>query len=67
MFTIYSTEIGPATMFIPRNSPSVDEWEYFLLSNHISLYMRPADNLENIFEPILIVCFERIASAWSIG
>ena len=67
MLTIYSTEIGPATMFIPRNAPSVDEWEYFLLSNHITLHMRPVDKLENIFEPILIVCFNRSASALSIG
>ncbi|KZV70689.1 acetyl-CoA synthetase-like protein [Peniophora sp. CONT] len=55
-----STEIGPATMFIPRDPPSVDEWEYFVLSNHINLHMRPADNLQNVFEPILVptdLCF----------
>lgn len=42
-------------MFIPRDRPSSDEWEYFVFSNHTSFYMRPAENLPNLFQPILMV------------
>ncbi|KAJ7285201.1 hypothetical protein C8J57DRAFT_1217479 [Mycena rebaudengoi] len=49
-----STEVGPATMFIPRDSPPADEWEYFKLSNHVTVAMKPREDLYNIFEPILI-------------
>jgi hypothetical protein len=42
-------------MFIPHGSPSADEWEYFVFSNHISFHMRPVETLENVFEPVLMV------------
>ncbi|KAJ7171136.1 acetyl-CoA synthetase-like protein [Mycena filopes] len=55
-----STEIGPATMFVPRDPPPPDQWDYFRISNHITFYMKPREGLENVFEPILIpteTCF----------
>ncbi|KAJ7732697.1 acetyl-CoA synthetase-like protein [Mycena metata] len=48
-----STEVGPATMFVPRPPPS-GQWEYFKLSNHITFFMKPHETLENVFEPIMI-------------
>ena len=42
-------------MFIPRDRPSVDEWEYFIFSNHITFHMRPAPGMHNVFEPVLVV------------
>ncbi|TBU40122.1 hypothetical protein BD309DRAFT_1082947 [Dichomitus squalens] len=50
-----NTEVGPATMFVPEDSPRTDEWEYFKLSHHIKFYMKPEEGLEGIFEPIMIV------------
>ncbi|KAJ7742651.1 acetyl-CoA synthetase-like protein [Mycena maculata] len=40
-----STEVGPATMFIPRDPPPAGQWEYFKLSNHIArqLMFQPTD------------------------
>ncbi|KAJ7485527.1 acetyl-CoA synthetase-like protein [Mycena latifolia] len=58
-----STEVGPATMFIPRDAPPVGEWEYFKLSNHITFSMKPREHLDNVFEPIMIpteICFPHI-------
>lgn len=58
-----STEVGPATMFIPRDPPPPGEWEYFKLSNHITFGMKPREALENIFEPIMIpteICFPHV-------
>ncbi|KAJ7105399.1 acetyl-CoA synthetase-like protein [Mycena crocata] len=55
-----STEIGPATMFIPKDPPPANEWEYFKLSNHITFAMKPREHLHNVFEPIMIptpICF----------
>ncbi|KAI0657838.1 acetyl-CoA synthetase-like protein [Cubamyces menziesii] len=49
-----STEVGPATMFIPRDPPAVDEWEYFKFSHHITFHLAPQKGLENIYEPIMI-------------
>lgn len=50
-----STEVGPATMFIPRDTPSAEEWEYFKMSNHIKFVMQPQENLPDLFEPVIIV------------
>ncbi|TBU58486.1 acetyl-CoA synthetase-like protein [Dichomitus squalens] len=52
-----NTEVGPATMFVPEDSPRTDEWEYFKLSHHIKFYMKPEEGLEGIFEPIMIHVF----------
>ncbi|KAJ7276812.1 acetyl-CoA synthetase-like protein [Mycena rebaudengoi] len=55
-----STEVGPATMFIPRDPPPVDEWEYFKFSNHVTFAMKPREDLGNVFEPVMIpteICF----------
>ncbi|KAJ7158106.1 acetyl-CoA synthetase-like protein [Mycena filopes] len=49
-----STEIGPATMFVPRDPPPPDQWEYFRMSNHITFFMKPRKGLDNVFEPIVI-------------
>ena len=42
-------------MFIPRDPPPLNEWEYFKLSHHIEFFMEPQENMEGIFEPIMIV------------
>ncbi|KAJ6595668.1 acetyl-CoA synthetase-like protein [Mycena vulgaris] len=55
-----STEVGPATMFIPRDPPPAGEWEYFKFSNHITFEMKPREDLDNVFEPVMIpteICF----------
>ncbi|KAI8971002.1 hypothetical protein BD414DRAFT_540590 [Trametes punicea] len=49
-----STEVGPATMFIRRDPPPVDEWEYFKLSKHLTFHMQPQEGLERIYGPIMI-------------
>ncbi|KAI0629572.1 acetyl-CoA synthetase-like protein [Trametes polyzona] len=61
-----STEVGPATMFIPRDPPPVDEWEYFKFSHHITFELEPQPGLEGIVEPIMIptkVCFPQVTNA----
>lgn len=42
-------------MFIPRDPPAVDEWEYFKFTHHITFHLAPQKGLENIYEPIMIV------------
>jgi hypothetical protein len=42
-------------MFIPRDPPPRDEWEYFKFSKHIAFSMKPGEDLENVFEPVVIV------------
>ncbi|OSC97571.1 acetyl-CoA synthetase-like protein [Trametes coccinea BRFM310] len=61
-----STEVGPATMLIPRDPPPAHEWDYFKISNHLTLHMEPQDGLENIYEPIHIptdICFPQVTNA----
>ncbi|KAI0314061.1 acetyl-CoA synthetase-like protein [Amylostereum chailletii] len=61
-----STEVGPATMFVPRDAPPVDEWEYFKFSHHIEFVMQPQDNLAGIVEPIMIpteTCFPHVTNS----
>ncbi|KAI0325861.1 acetyl-CoA synthetase-like protein [Cubamyces sp. BRFM 1775] len=61
-----STEVGPATMFIPRDPPPVDEWEYFKFSHHITFHLEPREGLENIYEPIMIPterCFPAVTNS----
>ncbi|OJT05247.1 hypothetical protein TRAPUB_3954 [Trametes pubescens] len=61
-----STEVGPATMFIPRDPPPVDEWEYFKFSHHITFKLEPQEGLDGIVEPIMIptdVCFPQVTNA----
>ncbi|KAI8993761.1 acetyl-CoA synthetase-like protein [Trametes punicea] len=60
------TEVGPATMFIPRDPPPVDEWEYFKLSKHLTFHMEPQEGLERIYEPIMIpteTCFPHVTNS----
>ncbi|KZT21918.1 acetyl-CoA synthetase-like protein [Neolentinus lepideus HHB14362 ss-1] len=61
-----NTEIGPATMFIPKDTPGTDEWEYFKFSHHIEFVMQPEDKLDGIFEPIMIpteICFPHVTNS----
>ncbi|KAL1937899.1 hypothetical protein VTO73DRAFT_12792 [Trametes versicolor] len=61
-----STEVGPATMFIPRDPPPIDEWEYFKFSHHITFKLEPREGLQGIVEPIMIptdVCFPQVTNA----
>ena len=46
--------MGPATMFIPRDAPTIDSWEYFKLSPHIKIVMQPQE-VKGLYEPIAIV------------
>ncbi|KAI0669497.1 acetyl-CoA synthetase-like protein [Trametes maxima] len=58
-----STEVGPATMFIPRDPPPVDEWEYFKFSHHLEFHLAEQDGLEGIIEPIMLAtetCFPHV-------
>ncbi|KAI0708459.1 acetyl-CoA synthetase-like protein [Earliella scabrosa] len=48
-----STEMGPATMFIPRDAPTIDSWQYFKLSPHIKIVMQPQE-VKGLYEPIAI-------------
>lgn len=54
-FHISSTEVGPATMYIPREAPHPHEWEYFKISKHIQFHMQPQKHMDGIYEPIMIV------------
>ena len=62
-----STEVGPATMFIPKDTPSADEWEYFKMSRHIEFVMQPQGlGLEGLYEPIVIpteICFPHVTNS----
>ena len=62
-----STEVGPATMFIPKDTPSADEWEYFKMSRHIEFVMQPqGQGLEGLYEPIVIpteICFPHVTNS----
>ncbi|KAI9059896.1 acetyl-CoA synthetase-like protein [Trametes sanguinea] len=49
-----STEQGPATMFIPKDPPPIDEWEYFKLMPQATYHLEPQPGLKNIYEPIMI-------------
>ena len=42
-------------MYIPRDAPHPDEWEYFKISNHITFHWQPQENMDRIYEPIMIV------------
>ena len=41
-------------MFVPKDPPPTNEWEYFKFSHHIEFVMQPQENLPDIFEPIMI-------------
>ncbi|KAI0819209.1 acetyl-CoA synthetase-like protein [Trametes gibbosa] len=61
-----STEVGPATMFIPRDPPPSDEWEYFKFSHHITFRLEPQEGLPGIIEPIMVtteLCFPHVTNA----
>ncbi|KAJ6494041.1 acetyl-CoA synthetase-like protein [Mycena vitilis] len=65
-----STEVGPATMFVPRDPPPADEWEYFKFSNHITFVMKPREDLQNVFEPIMMpteICFPHVLNTTHDG
>ncbi|CDO69440.1 hypothetical protein BN946_scf184791.g35 [Trametes cinnabarina] len=49
-----STEVGPATMFIPRDPPPAHEWDYFKISNHLTLHMELQEGYDHVYEPIHI-------------
>ena len=42
-------------MYIPRDAPQPDEWEYFKISNHITFHWQSQENMDRIYEPIMIV------------
>lgn len=50
-----STEVGPATMFVPKDAPPPKDWDYFKFSNHLEFKMDPHPSLKNVFEPVMIV------------
>ncbi|KAL7277654.1 hypothetical protein ACG7TL_008581 [Trametes sanguinea] len=50
----HRTEQGPATMFIPKDPPPIDEWEYFKLMPQATYHLEPQPGLKNIYEPIMI-------------
>ncbi|RPD57315.1 acetyl-CoA synthetase-like protein [Lentinus tigrinus ALCF2SS1-7] len=64
-----STEVGPATMFVPKDTPSADEWEYFKMSRHIEFVMEPqpeSEGLVGLYEPIMVpteICFPHVTNA----
>ncbi|KAL7277648.1 hypothetical protein ACG7TL_008575 [Trametes sanguinea] len=63
---VMATTPRPATMLIPRDPPPAHEWDYFKISNHLTLHMEPQDGLENIYEPIHIptdICFPQVTNA----
>ncbi|KAJ7136795.1 acetyl-CoA synthetase-like protein [Mycena epipterygia] len=65
-----STEVGPATMFVPRDPPPAGEWEYFKFSNHITVAMEAWDGLEGVFQPIVIptpICFPHVLNTTHEG
>ena len=49
-------------MYVPRDAPPAEEWEYFKFSNHIEFHMQPQENMEGVFEPIMIVGFSFLLS-----
>ena len=55
LIMFFSTEVGPATMYVPRDAPPPHEWEYFKFSNHIEFHMQPQKNMKDVYEPIMIV------------
>lgn len=42
-------------MYIPGEAPPTHEWEYFKISKHIEFHMQPQENMDGIYEPIMIV------------
>ena len=50
-----STEMGPATMFIPRDPPAIDTWQYFKISRNMTVVMQPQDLSKGLYEPISLV------------
>ncbi|KAI0708460.1 acetyl-CoA synthetase-like protein [Earliella scabrosa] len=46
------TEMGPATMFIPRDPPAIDTWQYFKISRNMTVVMQPQDLSRGLYEPI---------------
>ncbi|KAF7796152.1 hypothetical protein EIP86_007326 [Pleurotus ostreatoroseus] len=49
-----STEAGPASVYIPKEAPCPHEWEYFRISKHITFHMQSQENMDEIYEPIMI-------------
>jgi len=49
------TEIGGFNMLLPAAAPNLDEWEYFRFSGHLEIELRPQEEMENIFEIVVIV------------
>jgi hypothetical protein len=52
-----STETGTISSLIPKPMRP-DEWEYFKLSAHLDVQLRKQEDMENIFE-LVVVCSER--------
>lgn len=42
-------------MYVPKDAPPPGEWEYFKISHHVEFVMQPQENLEGVYEPIMIV------------
>ncbi|KAJ3557933.1 hypothetical protein NM688_g1205 [Phlebia brevispora] len=58
-----STEVGPVTMYIPRDAAPPGEWEYFRISHHAEFAMLPQEGMDGIYEPVMIptdTCFPNI-------
>ncbi len=55
-----STETGCITMFVP-NSSGEDDWQYFKISKHLDVEVAPQENLDNVFELIILVSDNRFS------
>ncbi|KAI0060400.1 acetyl-CoA synthetase-like protein [Artomyces pyxidatus] len=49
-----TTETGGISMFAQEGTPTIDEWEYFKLSSHLSIEMLPQDGMDDLFEPVVV-------------
>ncbi|KAI0645046.1 acetyl-CoA synthetase-like protein [Trametes meyenii] len=49
-----STEVGVASLFLPRALPPPSDWEYFAFSPHMRFHMVPDEDLEHVFEPVRV-------------
>ncbi|KAI0058351.1 acetyl-CoA synthetase-like protein [Artomyces pyxidatus] len=55
LFPFYgTTETGGISMFVQKDMPTIDQWEYFKLAPHIFVEMVPQDGADNLFEAIVI-------------
>ncbi|KAI0067832.1 acetyl-CoA synthetase-like protein [Artomyces pyxidatus] len=48
------TETTYISMFIQKSTPTVDNWEYFKLAPHLELEMLQHEELDNVFELVVV-------------